>query len=131
VTGSRDDGPVDRLREICLGFPAVTERPSHGAPTWFVRDKRSFVTLWAHGHHADDFPHLWCAAPPGAQEELTAAAPGRIFRPPYVGHRGWLGVRLDGDVDWAEIGELCEDAYRAVAPPRLVAALDADPPARR
>jgi hypothetical protein len=119
--------PVDSLRRICSAFPEVTERPSHGAPTWFVRDKKSFVMLWADGHHDHTFAHLWCAAPVGAQEELTAAAPGRIFRPPYVGHRGWLGVRLDGDVDWAEVAELCEDAYRTVAPATLVSRL----PSRR
>ena len=72
-------------------------------------------------HRGYGFPQLWCAAPPGAQAELTASAPDRIFRPPYVGGRGWLGVRLDGDVDWAEITELCQDAYRAVAPARLAA----------
>lgn len=116
---------LSELRRICLAFPEVTERPSHGAPTWFVRDKKVFVTLWEHGHHRDDFPHLWCAAPPGAQAELIADSPKRYFRPPYVGHRGWLGVRLDGDVDWAVIAELCEEAYRAVAPKRLVAMLDA------
>jgi|HubBroStandDraft_6_1064221.scaffolds.fasta_scaffold190407_2 hypothetical protein len=113
-----DDPPADlagRLRVICLAFPEVTERPSHGAPTWFVRDKSSFVTLWADGHHANQFPHLWCAAPPGLQQELTASEPARFFRPPYVGGRGWVGVRLDGDVDWAEIAELCQDAYRVVS----------------
>ena len=107
-----------------MAFPEVTERPSHGAPTWFVRDKRSFVTLWADGHHANQFPHMWCAAPPGAQAELTASDPDRFFRPPYVGHRGWLGVRLDGRVDWTEIAELCADAYRTVAPKRLADSLD-------
>jgi hypothetical protein len=117
-----------RIRKICLGFPEVTERPSHGAPTWFVRDKKTFVTLWEHGHHQDEFAHLWCAAPPGAQPELVATAPERFFRPPYVGGRGWVGVRLDGAVDWDEIAELCQDAYRTVAPARLVAQLDADPP---
>jgi hypothetical protein len=116
--------PVVRLRSICTAFPEVTERPSHGAPTWFVGDKKSFVTLWPHGHHDIEFPHLWCAAPPGAQQELIAANPDRYFRPPYVGGRGWLGVRLDRDVDWAEIAELCEDAYRMIAPRRLVQELD-------
>jgi hypothetical protein len=115
-----------RLHRICTEFPEVTERPSHGAPTWFVRDKKAFVTLWHHGHHQRTFPHLWCAAPPGAQEELVTAVPSRFFRPPYVGGRGWLGVRLDGEVDWDEIAELCRDAYRAVAPARLVALLDAE-----
>jgi hypothetical protein len=109
--------PVDRLRTICLAFPEVTERLSHGTPTWFVRDKKAFVYLWADGHHDNDFPHLWCAAPPGAQQELIG---GHIFRPPYVGHRGWLGVRLGDETDWSEIAELCEDAYRTVAPPTLV-----------
>jgi hypothetical protein len=113
-----------RLHAICLAFPEVTERPSHGVPTWFVRDKISFVTLWADGHHENQFPHLWCAAPPGVQQELTAAEPARFFRPPYVGGRGWIGVRLDGDVDWTEIAELCQDAYRVIAPARLIAQLD-------
>ncbi|WP_240942804.1 MmcQ/YjbR family DNA-binding protein [Planosporangium thailandense] len=54
---------------------------------------------------------------------MTAAEPERFFRPPYVGGRGWLGVRLDGEVDWAEIAELCADAYRVVAPGFLVARL--------
>jgi hypothetical protein len=114
----------DRLRAICLAFPEVTERLSHGAPTWFVRDKKVFVTLWELGHHDVEFPHLWCAAPDGAQQELIASDPRRFFRPPYVGHRGWLGVRLDRDPDWAEIAELCQDAYRVVAPRTLVAQLD-------
>jgi len=114
---------TERLRAICAALPEVTERPSHGAPTWFVRNK-SFVTLWADGHHADQFPHLWCAAPPGAQQELTASDPGRYFRPPYVGGRGWIGARLDADVDWTEIAELCQDAYRVIAPAGLAAKLD-------
>ena len=115
---------VDVVREICLGFPEVTERPSHGAPTWFVRDKKTFVQLWDHGHHGDAFPHLWCAAPPGAQEELVETEPDRFFRPPYVGGRGWIGVRLDTGIDPDELAAICEEAYRVVAPRRLVDALD-------
>ena len=113
---------LGRLRALCLTLPAVEERLSHGEPTWFVR--RSFAT-YADRHH-DDRLAFWCAAPPGAQEALVAARPDRFFRPPYVGGRGWLGVRLDGDggVDWEEVGELVTDAYREVAPRRLVALLD-------
>ena len=117
--------PVERLRAICLALPEVTERLSHGAPTWFVRSKTTFVTCWVDGHHDDRFPHLWCAAPPGVQAELIEAEPDRFFRPPYVGHRGWIGVRLDRAVDWDELAGICEEAYRAVAPKRLVADLDA------
>jgi hypothetical protein len=116
---------VDEVRAICMALPQVTERPSHGAPTWFVQGKKTFVQLWETGHHQDDFPHLWCAAPPGVQGELVEAEPDRFFRPPYVGGRGWLGVRLDVDVDWDEIAGICADAYRTVAPSRLVGELDA------
>jgi hypothetical protein len=112
----------DRVRAICLAFPEATEKLSHGAPAFSV--KKQFVQSWPDGHHDHDFPHLWCAAPPGSQEALVASEPERFFRPPYVGGRGWVGVRLDGPVDWDEIATLCEDAYRAVAPPRLVARLD-------
>jgi hypothetical protein len=117
------DGLAERVGTICLALPEAAERLSHGAPTWFVRGK-SFATLWAHGHHDHEFPHLWVAGPPGAQQELTGSEPDRFFRPPYVGGRGWIGVRLDRDPDWAEIAELCQDAYRVIAPARLVALLD-------
>ncbi|MEU3453578.1 MmcQ/YjbR family DNA-binding protein [Micromonospora sp. NPDC006766] len=118
---------LDQVRRICTAFAEVTERPSHGTPTWFVNGRKSFAQLWPDGHHHDDFPHLWCAASPGAQKELIVANPQVFFRPPYVGHRGWVGVRLDRGASWAEVAELCEDAYRAVAPKRLIAQLDAAP----
>ncbi len=111
--------PLPRLRALCLALPEVTERISHGEPTWFVR--RVFV-MYAERHH-DDRVAFWCAAPAGAQEELVAAEPERFFRPPYVGGRGWLGVRLDTDPDWGEIAEIVTDAYREIAPARLVALL--------
>jgi len=119
---SRPRRPIERLRAICLAFPEVTERMSHGEPTWFVRGRTVFV-MTADRHH-DDRVAMWCAAPPDVQEHLVAEAPDRFFRPPYVGHRGWLGVYLDVPVDWDEIADHVEDAYRTVAPERLVAQLD-------
>ncbi|WP_219413636.1 MmcQ/YjbR family DNA-binding protein [Pseudonocardia nigra] len=111
--------PLPRLRALCTALPEVTEKVSHGEPTWFVR--KVFV-MYA-DHHHDDRVALWCAAPPGAQEELVAADPERFFRPPYVGGHGWLGVWLDGEVDWDEIAEIVTDAYRQVAPRKLLAQL--------
>ncbi|WP_098960024.1 MmcQ/YjbR family DNA-binding protein [Pseudonocardia sp. N23] len=102
-----------------MALPEVTEKVSHGEPTWFVR--RVFLS-YADRHH-DDRLGFWCAAPPGAQDELVAADPERFFRPPYVGGRGWLWVRLDVDVDWDEIGEIVVDAYRQIAPKKLVVQL--------
>jgi hypothetical protein len=112
----------DRVRKICAALPGVTERQSHGSPGFFAG--RQFVMLWPDGHHDHHFSHLWAAAPPGAQDELVTTEPERFFRPPYVGGRGWVGVRLDGEVDWEEISAVCEEAFRTVAPKKLVRALD-------
>ncbi len=116
------EDPLEKLRQLCLALPETSERISHGEPAWFVRGKKTFV-MYANHHH-DDRLAFWCAAPEGAQQALMAADPERFFRPPYVGHRGWLGVRLDvPGVDWEAIAELVEDAYRAVAPARLAASI--------
>lgn len=119
--------PLSRIRGICLALPEVTERLSHGSPTWFIREKKTFVTF-VDDHHGDGILGIWCAAPPGVQEELVAEEPHRFFRPPYVGGRGWLGVRLDVDVDWEEMAGIVEDAYRVVAPKKLVALLPPSSP---
>jgi hypothetical protein len=116
------DDPLERLRELCLTLPETTERLSHGEPTWFVRSKQTFVTYA--DHHHDDRLAFWCAAPPGAQDGLVRLDPERFFVPPYVGHRGWLGVWLDVEVDWEEVAGIVTDAYRAIAPKRLLDELD-------
>jgi hypothetical protein len=113
------DDPLARLRQICTALPEVTERLSHGEPSWFIREKRLFVSYA--NHHHDDRLAFWCAAPAGAQEMLVESDPERFFVPPYVGHRGWLGVRLDVPTDWDEITDLVTDAWREVAPKRLAA----------
>jgi hypothetical protein len=115
---------VARVRAACMDLPEVTERPSHSAPTFFVRGKKSFVMVWAEGHHHNQFAHLWAAAPPGVQAEVVEAEPDRFFTPPYVGTRGWIGLRLDAGTDWDEVAAVCEDAYRVVAPSKLLVELD-------
>jgi hypothetical protein len=112
--------PLAQVRSLCLDLPDVNERPSHGAPTFFIRDKTTFV-MFHDDHHGDGRLALWCAAPPGAQEELLETESDRFFRPPYVGHRGWIGVRLDRDLSWQEVGRVIRDAYLTVAPKRLAA----------
>jgi len=112
---------LGRLREICLALPETSERLSHGAPTFFVRGKRAFVMVLT-DHHGDGRFAIWCAAPPGMQQMLVEADPERFFVPPYVGHRGWLGFRLDRALDWNELAGIIEDAYAEVAPQKLVEA---------
>lgn len=115
------DRLLEKLRELCLALPETSERLSHGAPTFFVRQKRAFLMVMTN-HHADGRFALWCAASEGMQKLLVDADPERFFVPPYVGHRGWLGVRLDRGLRWDEVAGMAEDAYAEVAPARLVEA---------
>ena len=98
-----------RVRKLCLALPEATEKLSHGSPTFFV--KKTFV-MYLDDHHGDGRLALWCAAAPGVQAEMVDQEPDRFFVPPYVGGRGWIGVRLDRDPDWDEIAGVIEDAYR-------------------
>ena len=79
-------------------------------------------------HHGDGRFAIWCAAPEGVQQLLTGADPEKFFVPPYVGHRGWLGVRLDRGLDWNELARIAEDAYAEVAPTPVKAAAAAARP---
>lgn len=120
----RDGTPLARLREICLEYPATEERTSHGEPCWWAGGKKMFVMTSQ--HHHDDRVGFWAAAPEGVQGALVAAEPHRYFRPPYVGSRGWVGVLLDvDDIDWDRVEGIVEDAWRQVAPKRLLAEHDA------
>jgi hypothetical protein len=122
VPPDRGSGPAyARLRELCLALPETSEKPSHGEASWFV-GKRAFVTS-ADRHH-DDRRAAWLAAPAGAQEVLVASDPDRFFRPPFVGHRGWIGVYLDVTVDWDELAALVRAAWAIAATDRIQSKLD-------
>jgi hypothetical protein len=123
TTARERDRTLSFVRKICLALPETSERLSHGAPTFFVR-KRTFVMV-LNDHHGDGRFAIWCAAGEGMQEMLVEADPERFFVPPYVGHRGWLGFRLDRELDREELAGLLEDAYVDVAPPKLVAQVTA------
>ena len=123
-------GPLARVRRIALGLPGVTELVSHGAPCFFIRDKRPIC--YFHDHHGgDNRVTIWCPAPSGAAEELVVADPQRFFRPQPSSSgvfADWLGVVLSppppGGVDWDEVAAIVEEAFRMVAPRRLLAELD-------
>jgi hypothetical protein len=118
----RSPARLARVRKLCLSLPETSERASHGAPTWFVRDKKSFVS-YQDDHHGDGRLALWCACPRGMREGLVNADPERYFVPPYVGYLGWIGVRLDRDLPWDDVERVIRDAYLVVAPKELAAAV--------
>ena len=121
---------LDQVREIALAMPSVTERATHGAVGFFVQDRRPLC--YVHDHHrGDDRVSLWFPSSPSVQEELVAAEPHRFFRPApsASGAFGtWLAMYLDlpgpDGVDRSEVAAVLHEAYRRIAPRRLIAALD-------
>ena len=110
------------MRAICLALPEATEKIAWGEPTWRVG--KLFAQMDTH-HHKADHVAVWVPARPGVQESLVDEDPVHFFRPPYVGHKGWVGVRIDHEPDWRMVAALVREAYRTVAPPDLVRRLDA------
>ena len=115
--------PLARLREVCFSLPEVTEKEAWGEPTFRVRDK--MFAMFATDHHHDGNIAVWCKAAMGMQEVLIDADPARFFKPPYLGPRGWIGIRLDGKVDWDEVHALLAESWRITAPAKLAATLPA------
>jgi len=110
-----EERAVERLRRICLALAGVTEKISWGELTW--RTKKMFAQMDTH-HHGAEHVAVWLAVPPGLQEALVQEDPARFFRPPYVGHKGWVGVRIDGRPDWKAVESVVRDAYHYVVSSR-------------
>jgi hypothetical protein len=121
---SRRTAPVARIRAICLALPEVVEKPfgDHTAPAFRVRDK-FFVMA------GEDGSTMNVKAPKGVQGVLVASDPERFFVPRYVGHIGWVGVRLDlpAEPDWDEVAEMITESYCLIAPKRLANQVGAPP----
>jgi hypothetical protein len=107
---------LQRVRELCLELPEVIERENHGDPSWLIR-RRTIVQYTE--RNPGDRPGIWCPAPPGEREALVAADSSRFFAPRFGGD-SWVGVYLDDSTDWAELRQMVEDAYRSLAPRKLV-----------
>lgn len=110
---------MERIRPVALALPGVVERVSHGSPTFFTAEGttgRTFASVHDEREWGEGRLCVWCAAPNGLQEALVSGDPVRWFVPPYVGHRGWVGLRIDlPDVDWDEVFGAIEDAHAFVA----------------
>jgi hypothetical protein len=122
MAARRSPSPVGRLRALCMALPEANEKLSHGEPTWFAGKGKVFAMLDDH-HHGAEHLAVWLPQPVGVQEALVDADPARFFRPPYVGPSGWVGVVLDGRVDWGMVARLVRDGYLHVATRKLAARL--------
>lgn len=104
--------PIARLRKLCLALPEAEERETWETPTFRIRGKIFCMAV-------REPPAIWLKAPRGSQEVLVEAAPDRFFRPPYLGHKGWIGMHLAVAQDWAEVEALVRRSFSLVAPRRL------------
>jgi predicted DNA-binding protein (MmcQ/YjbR family) len=111
---ARRESPTTRLRAICLALPEAVEKETWGDPTFRVRDR-----IFAMEKRGDGRVSVWCKSTPDARDALLLAAPHLFFVPPYVGPKGWIGMRLDDDPDWGEVASLVRESYRLIAPRRL------------
>jgi len=110
------------MRKIIAAWPETDERLSHGAPT-FWGGKKTFASF-TDNHHGDGRVAIWCKSSFEAQSDLVEAAPEIFFVPPYLGPSGWVGIRVDVEVDWEMVASLLEQGYRMVAPKRAIRKLD-------
>ena len=114
---------LEQVRECALALPETSERLSHGAPSFFIKKTKNFLNF-AENHHGDGRLALWAAATLEAQQLLVNAEPKHFFVPAYVGHLGWVGVRLDKGIAFKKVKAIIEQAWRVRAPAKLLSSPD-------
>jgi hypothetical protein len=107
--------PLTRLRKLCLALDDATEKASWGEPTFRVNNKVFAMFASAKNHHGKGRDSVWLNSDALSQALLIKKNPKRFFSPPYAGPYGWIGVRLDGRVNWKELTILIEGAYEMTA----------------
>jgi hypothetical protein len=120
TTQDSNEKHVERVRKICLSLPEVTEKISHGEPTFFV--KKKVFAACSINHHNDGHFAVTVPAAIGVQEALIKASPKKFYRPPYVGVRGWVGIELPKVSD-KELASHLTEAWKLIAPEKLHATL--------
>ena len=115
----QDSIALERVRRICFGFAGAEEAELQNRPLFRVR-KRRFAIF--NGAGSPPRPR-WSSSGRSLHFltdplEVEALRQDRRFAPsPHHGERGWMALRLDAqDVDWDEVAELLESAYRQVLP---------------
>jgi|HubBroStandDraft_3_1064219.scaffolds.fasta_scaffold1081286_1 hypothetical protein len=120
---SKEDRRLTRLSKICLALPEVA-REIHGSHASFLVRKKTFVYFMSN-HHGDGIVSVSCKVFPGDNSALVASQPLRFYLPAYIGHRGWVALRLDvGEIDWDEVAEMVAGSYLLTAPKKLAAIVE-------
>jgi hypothetical protein len=113
--------PIDRLRKLCLALPEAHEVEAWSEPTFRVKNKIFAMYADSDNHHGAGRPCVWVKSTHLIQDMLIHEDADRYFSPPYVGPKGWLGIRLDRRPNWTTITDLVRDAYLLTAPKRIAA----------
>jgi hypothetical protein len=112
------DSRRERLIALCKTLPGASAEPVGSDHLAFKVAKKIFA-YYAYDHHGDGRIAFLCKAPPGEQGRLLKEDPVRYFVPPYVGPKGWVGLRLDTPrINWSEVKDLAFSAYVLTAPDR-------------
>src|SRR5215472_9707294 len=106
---------IKRLRKICLALPEAFEKEAWGECTFRVSGGSMFA-MTDNNHHKSGHVAVWVKAPPMIQEILVKSDGERFFVPPYMGPKGWIGVRLDHKLNWDELAAILMDGYLMSAP---------------
>jgi hypothetical protein len=113
------DALLERVRHVCFDFAGTEEKLSHGSPFFNVRGKGYLI--FAGRRYGDGSVTVWCKSTADAQQRLVAREPDLYFVPPYMGVKGWVGVRLDRPrSDFDALAILVEEAWSTVVPKKLV-----------
>jgi predicted DNA-binding protein (MmcQ/YjbR family) len=104
---------LKKIRAICLAFPDAWEKEAWGEPTFRVGER--MFAVFSNDHHGDGRVAIVCKAPPGMQDDAVRGDPERYYVPPYVGGKGWLGMRLDRGLDWKIVASVLRQAYAETA----------------
>ena len=111
-----DSNPaLAKLREICLSMPDAFEKEAWGECTFRVTGGSMFA-MTDNNHHGSGHLAVWIKAPAMVQEILVNSDPKRFFVPPYMGKKGWVGVRIDYKVKWDQTAAILNDGYLMSAP---------------
>jgi formyltetrahydrofolate-dependent phosphoribosylglycinamide formyltransferase len=116
---------VAQVRELALAQPQAEETTSHGMPCFGIAKGKKFAWVSV-DHHGDGKTALLAKiSGPDEQAQLIDLDPERYYRPAYFGG-DWIGIRIDlGNTDWDAIAVWLQRSWRAVAPKKLTALMDA------
>jgi predicted DNA-binding protein (MmcQ/YjbR family) len=114
---------LERVRKLCLALPEAFEVETWDHPTFRVGSGRGKIFCIA----AADGSSIRLKADP-AEREAVLAQGDPFYLPAYVGHKGWVGMSLDGaGTDWEEVAELIATSYCLISPKRLARQVTSPP----